>query len=159
MVTVVTSSIDRIADALEKSSGQCFGYDILTTLPSALLAAIAAIAAAKATIYFQNRSIRVNVEKAIKLEIYSIAEEIKRCISLDNRNAAIDCEIVRLRNGATPVYIGNSHHLAMLNDHLAKLIFIFYNNFMTVPRAGDENKFLKSDLNFVINSAKNITEN
>lgn len=138
--------LDSIAVAISELGNQSFWYDILTTIPAAFLAATAAIMAAAATVYFQNRSIRINVEKAIVLEVSAIVGEIERVLKLPGRDSNIVCELVKMRIDSIPVFTGNTQNISLLSEECAVKVFGFYSKFLTIPLNEKNNTFMRKDL-------------
>lgn len=129
---------------------------ILATIPTAILAAAVAIAAAWATVFFQNRSITRNVRKAIILEITSIVSNIERTLSVYDQNEAIECKVALLRTLVTPVYTNNAQNIPLLDKESSESIFEFYSSFLSISESAEPKKFLKKDLLELTNIAKKL---
>lgn len=151
----IAESIEKIKAHILKPAESSFLYDILATIPSALLAAVAAIAAAWATVYFQNKSVKENISAAIDMEIEAVVKELQRAIDTDPNNTAIRCDLAKLRSSGVPVFSGNSHSVSMLEKQIASEIFEFYTAFLTIPLYESErNLFVKKDIEIVIKIGK-----
>ena len=148
--------IQQIAELLKQSQDSSILYDIFATIPAALLAATAAIIAAWATGYFHNKTIRNNVNVAVKLEVDSIKTEINRVLDIHDPNEAINCNIVHLRSIATPVFVNNAQYISMLDEDISRSVFNFYTKFFTIPESSEEGKYLKKDLQFIVDVADDL---
>jgi hypothetical protein len=143
----------EIAKSIQSLQNTSIFDDVLATIPAALIASIAAIVAAWATNYYQNKSIKDNVIDAVHLEISIFRKEIERILALVAESDARNCLIVKNASTVSYVYINNTRYISMLNSEVSHLIFDFYTSLMSVPPAKIEDCFFTRDLELLVKKA------
>lgn len=149
----LSSVLTDLAHVLAVKQERDWWADVLSTLPAALLAAFAAVAAAKFTVYFDRQSLEKNVAISIYNEVVNLKGEIDRCASLYPGKNFTYSDAIEARGNSCPIYISLGSNLGCLNGCAISEIVKFYSLVLTVP-AQEGGAFLKADLASVSTQAQ-----
>ena len=119
---------------------------IVSTFPAAIVAAVAAIAATRFSVYFDKQATEKNVAISLYNELQKLKEEIDRCINLFPDKNFTTSSAIAARGASCPVYISIGSNLGCLKGGAISAIVGFYSLVLTVPNCGAVDDFLKNDL-------------
>lgn len=150
----VVLELKNISEALHLMTEQNVFWDILKTLPSAVLASVTAIAAAMATVYAGWRRVERNTAIALYLEIKRIQSELDRSINQPHATSYINCNIMLSGEKSCPIYISSASVAGCVKTNALVSIINFYNSFLSSHAEIDKKNgayiYSKEEINRVI---------
>ena len=147
----IVDALNRIENALNSSGQTGLLFQIASTMPAALIAAFAAIAATWASARSEKTRIEKNTAVSIYQEICSLRALINKINSKSDQNNYVRAPILSNREGICSLYLGAGTSLGSLKKAALEKVTKFYSTFLTLTpdpsiAANNTDNYLIDDL-------------